>query len=270
MPEPAARPPGCRSFASLINSTLVTEEERSDIVGGAPFEDGLSTARLYYSVAPVYDSRGPGRGQPVPGLWMYTYHIFYSWNGCSNQDFSLSLNGTRNVVQYLLCTCAAAGAGACPCAGSCPRDALLCLPACLLGLENQLPGSGGCPDGSAGPWGVHEGDWEHIVVLVCDGDDSIQQVGWRCNGGGGGDVRRCAALRRNSSCLPVFLPAWCWFHLAHIRACCFHGSPLSKHANRMRTPCFAPACKSAADHLLTARLVGDTGLHTGGAVPHRS
>ncbi|KAL4853606.1 hypothetical protein ACK3TF_005436 [Chlorella vulgaris] len=124
-----------RSFASLINSTLITEEERADIVGGAPFEDGLSTARLFYSVAPVYDSRGPGRGQPVPGLWMYTYHIFYSWNGCSNQDFALSLNGTRNVVQYLLC-----------------------------------------------PWGVHEGDWEHIVVLVCDGDDSIQQTTYSQHG----------------------------------------------------------------------------------------
>ncbi len=26
-----------------------------------------------------------------------------SWNGCSNQEFALSLNGTRQLVQYLLC-----------------------------------------------------------------------------------------------------------------------------------------------------------------------
>ena len=79
-----------RSFVSLINSSTTRGAERSAIIAGAPFVDGRSTARLFYSVAEVYDQRGPGRGAKVPGLWMYTYHIFYRQaggvgHGCAGQ-----------------------------------------------------------------------------------------------------------------------------------------------------------------------------------------
>jgi hypothetical protein len=29
--------------------------------------------------------------------------LLCSWNGCSNQDFALSTNGTLDVLQYLAC-----------------------------------------------------------------------------------------------------------------------------------------------------------------------
>lgn len=37
------------------------------------------------------------------GTWLFNFNLFYSWNGCSNQDFVLSINGTNQVLQYMMC-----------------------------------------------------------------------------------------------------------------------------------------------------------------------
>lgn len=83
---------GPRTFASLLNSTKLTDKERDDILAGAPFEDGKSTATLFYTVEDYDES-----------LWLYNFNFFYSWNGCSNQAVGLSFNGTLDVSNYIMC-----------------------------------------------------------------------------------------------------------------------------------------------------------------------
>jgi hypothetical protein len=83
---------GPKTFASVLNSTKLTPEEQKRILAGAPFVDGKSTAKIFYTVTDYSDS-----------LWMYNYNLYYSWNGCSNQAVSLSFNGTDDVQAYIMC-----------------------------------------------------------------------------------------------------------------------------------------------------------------------
>ena len=78
-----------REYRTLIGSTGVSDQEREDIIAGAPFsEDGKSSADIYYTVE-SYDGR----------FWLYNYDIFYSWNGCSNQELLLD----NEVLKYVMC-----------------------------------------------------------------------------------------------------------------------------------------------------------------------
>eukprot|EP00889_Picochlorum_renovo_P004074 jgi/Picre1/31104/NNA_006459.t1 len=84
---------GPKTFASILNSTKLTQEERNAILAGAPFDaNGKSTGKIFYTVTDYSDS-----------LWLYNFNLFYSWNGCSNQAVALSFNGTEDVQQYLMC-----------------------------------------------------------------------------------------------------------------------------------------------------------------------
>ena len=83
---------GPKSFATILNSTTLTEEEQAEILAGAPFVDGKSTAKIFYTVTNYNES-----------LWMYNYNLYYSWNGCSNQAVALSFNGTVDVKPYIMC-----------------------------------------------------------------------------------------------------------------------------------------------------------------------
>lgn len=58
-------------------------------LSGAPFDDtGASTADIYYTVQ-EYDGN----------YWLYNFDLFFSWNGCSNQEFVL---GSQH-LRYLMC-----------------------------------------------------------------------------------------------------------------------------------------------------------------------
>jgi hypothetical protein len=83
---------GPRTFATLLNGTSSTDAEREQVLFGAPFVDGKSTADMFYTVTDYSDS-----------LWMYNFNLYYSWNGCSNQNVALSFNGTTDVQGYLMC-----------------------------------------------------------------------------------------------------------------------------------------------------------------------
>jgi len=84
---------GPKTFASLLNSTKIPNQERQTLLDGAPFDaDGRSTAPLYYTVEDYSDS-----------LWLYNFNFFYSWNGCSNQIVSLSFNGSLDTERYIMC-----------------------------------------------------------------------------------------------------------------------------------------------------------------------
>ena len=84
---------GPRTFATLLNATSDTDAARRErVLLGAPFVDGKSTADVFYTVTDYSDS-----------LWMYNFNLFYSWNGCSNQNVALSFNGTTDVQGYIMC-----------------------------------------------------------------------------------------------------------------------------------------------------------------------
>lgn len=52
---------------------------------GSPFDkEDRSTAKVYYTIT---DNDGD-RVQRHKGAMLFTYHLFYPWNGCSNQAVS--------------------------------------------------------------------------------------------------------------------------------------------------------------------------------------
>lgn len=83
---------GPKTFTSVLNSTKLTPQEQKRILEGAPFVDGKSTGKVFYTVTDYSDS-----------LWLYNYNLYYSWNGCSNQAVSLTFNGTNDVQGYIMC-----------------------------------------------------------------------------------------------------------------------------------------------------------------------
>ncbi|KAL4419239.1 hypothetical protein ABPG77_001177 [Micractinium sp. CCAP 211/92] len=90
-----------RSFRSVLNSTRLTAEQQDAVLAGAPYVANRSTAKVMFTVDEVYSDGA--RTQQVPGLWVFSYNLYYSWNGCSNQDIAISLNGEQQVVQYIVC-----------------------------------------------------------------------------------------------------------------------------------------------------------------------
>lgn len=70
-----------RSFRSLVNATGISEAEKAQLLAGAGFnEQGHSLADVFYTVAEV-DS----------GTWLFSYNLYYSWNGCSNEVRAVGL-----------------------------------------------------------------------------------------------------------------------------------------------------------------------------------
>lgn len=82
-----------RSFATILNSTKLNEEEVNTLLAGAPFdENGHSQANIYYTVEDLDEH-----------LWLYNFNLYYSWNGCSNQEFAINADGEIERLQYLMC-----------------------------------------------------------------------------------------------------------------------------------------------------------------------
>eukprot|EP00736_Rhodelphis_marinus_P010041 Rmarinus@m.10607 len=71
-------------------STKDTEFSRA----GAPFDKaGRSTAPVYFSLTETNNT------------WVYTYYVFYSFNGCSNQQLLLTddVDGKQRTLDYIAC-----------------------------------------------------------------------------------------------------------------------------------------------------------------------
>ena len=79
-----------RTYRSVLQSSNVaSEEERAQILRGAPFDSSnRSTAPIYFTVNNYDDNNN---------YWVYNFNHFYSWNGCSNQALAISINGSSDV-----------------------------------------------------------------------------------------------------------------------------------------------------------------------------
>jgi len=70
--------------------TAMSDEEREALISGAPFDaNGHSTADIYYTVSDYDDGR----------FWLYNFDIFFSWNGCSNQELVFD----STALKYIMC-----------------------------------------------------------------------------------------------------------------------------------------------------------------------
>eukprot|EP00963_Diacronema_lutheri_P002546 scaffold177_cov334-Pavlova_lutheri.AAC.49 len=82
-----------RSYVTILNSTKLIEAEMNEILAGAPFdENGQSQANIYYTVEDLGED-----------LWLYNFNLYYSWNGCSNQEFVINADEEVERLQYLMC-----------------------------------------------------------------------------------------------------------------------------------------------------------------------
>eukprot|EP00892_Ulva_mutabilis_P001829 jgi/Ulvmu1/11647/UM008_0051.1 len=82
--------------ASVIQNSAASMDRKRALIAGAPFDAaGRSAAPLTYSLT---EAQGGA-------AWLFAFHLFYGWNGCSNQAFALPLPGRTvvDVEEYYLC-----------------------------------------------------------------------------------------------------------------------------------------------------------------------
>eukprot|EP00892_Ulva_mutabilis_P005590 jgi/Ulvmu1/3402/UM016_0019.1 len=81
--------------ASTLQNPALSQERKQKLIEGASFtRRGRSTAKMTYSMFTEQDGNA----------WVFNYHPFYGWNGCSNQAFATPLFGSFfDVEEYYLC-----------------------------------------------------------------------------------------------------------------------------------------------------------------------
>ncbi|KAF5840363.1 hypothetical protein DUNSADRAFT_17061 [Dunaliella salina] len=82
--------------ASLSYLSILGNPEQDAIIRGAPLDDnGLSTARVFFNVYPL-----PGKSN----AWVYNFHLYYAWNGCSNMAMSTAAQGGgQSTLEFVAC-----------------------------------------------------------------------------------------------------------------------------------------------------------------------
>ncbi|KAG2433578.1 hypothetical protein HYH02_012510 [Chlamydomonas schloesseri] len=75
-----------------------TELHRLAIID--PVVDGKLTGNVYFTMFRPHDI---STAQLIPHAYVYTYHYFYPWNGCSNQALVTSVDGRRQGIEYYMC-----------------------------------------------------------------------------------------------------------------------------------------------------------------------
>ena len=79
-----------QGYRTLRTGAAMSDEARDAFISGAPFDsNGHSTADIYYTVSD-YDG---GR------FWLYNFDLFFSWNGCSNQELVFDSTAQK----YIMC-----------------------------------------------------------------------------------------------------------------------------------------------------------------------
>lgn len=82
------------SVTTLQNPALSLERKKELIEGARFNKKGRSTSKMTYSFFTEQDGNA----------WVFNYHPFYAWNGCSNQAFAAPLFGKFfDVLEYYLC-----------------------------------------------------------------------------------------------------------------------------------------------------------------------
>ncbi|KAG2427147.1 hypothetical protein HXX76_012657 [Chlamydomonas incerta] len=65
-----------------------------------PVVDGRLTGNVYYTLFRPHDTN---TFEIVPHAYVYTFHYYYPWNGCSNQALVTSVDGKRQGIEYYMC-----------------------------------------------------------------------------------------------------------------------------------------------------------------------
>ena len=85
---------GVTTVSVIQNGALSMEKKRSLIAGAAFDEQGRSTSKMTYS---FFEEQGGD-------AWVFAFHPFYAWNGCSNQAFAMTVSNTvTDVEEFYLC-----------------------------------------------------------------------------------------------------------------------------------------------------------------------
>jgi hypothetical protein len=81
-------------LTTFLNEDLSLKEKR-DLIAGAPFDpSNHSSASIVYTF--YTEQQG--------NAWVFNFHPFYAWNGCSNQLLSLRFSGYCDVLEYYMCS----------------------------------------------------------------------------------------------------------------------------------------------------------------------
>lgn len=59
----------------MLNSSRLSREEQEAVVAGAPYVGNRSTAKVMFTVEEAYSDGD--RTQKVPGLWVFSYNLYY-------------------------------------------------------------------------------------------------------------------------------------------------------------------------------------------------
>lgn len=91
------------AIASVIQNPDLPMAEKRALIAGAPFDRrGRSGAPMAFSMFE----------EQAGNAWVFAFHPFYGWNGCSNQAFAQRVSDTVfDVEEYFLCPIGAAPSG---------------------------------------------------------------------------------------------------------------------------------------------------------------
>lgn len=182
-----------------------------------------------------------------------------SWNGCSNQDIAISLNGEQQVVQYIVCPIGVHE-------GDWERISLL---VCAEDLSLQQVGSRPASSRAGGGW---QGRARGLCELSHAGVWGLRLQGL----GHGRGQHDCDAERKAvrdpacALCTDAGTRMTCSAQCCAVFSYCCQCTRQSRLCVRPQPGLLAPGPSAHPGRLLSAWLVGDARLHCGGAVPPRA
>ncbi|KAG2427432.1 hypothetical protein HXX76_012368 [Chlamydomonas incerta] len=92
--------PKYNATSDTTNFTVVSSEELQRRAVVDPVVDGRLTGKVYYTLFRPFDTK---EGTLYPHSYVYSYMLFYPWNGCSNQLLATQVDGKDQGIEYYMC-----------------------------------------------------------------------------------------------------------------------------------------------------------------------
>eukprot|EP00892_Ulva_mutabilis_P002516 jgi/Ulvmu1/12265/UM086_0058.1 len=83
-----------RTWVTVLENPALSDAQRAALIAGAPVNaQNRSTASVVYTL--LAEQNG--------NAWIFQYHPYYAWNGCSNQLLSLKFGDHFDIEEYFMC-----------------------------------------------------------------------------------------------------------------------------------------------------------------------
>ena len=78
----------------MLENEDLSDAQRAALIAGAPMDArNRSTAAIVHTMF----------SEQSGNAWVFNFHPFYAWNGCSNQALSMRFPDHFDVIEYFMC-----------------------------------------------------------------------------------------------------------------------------------------------------------------------